>query len=413
MQPLNTESTSSSEAARERERQAEAQGRAWELQRARDEELRRLQAMIRDQQAPEPAPFFISFRPPAKNLSSEDDLSFWPSELPHTVTRDPANSNYDGVLSADDVADLDANGTHDLADVRAAIADPAWRAQVDGAYAALTTDQQADYDAVSAEIAHDPRATLALEEMLVDGELLTGSNGEGANILTALSEGTGSGTDTPWLADLVQELHDPQTISQGALSVCGAAALATQVATTDPAEYARLVVGLTVDGRVTTRSGAELVRDERMDDKLATLPENNRPSLGAGLLIEALMEISYPHGEYDPNRDGHEMLWGLITTPGTLPDEFAAAWSAVTGRPTEAHLFGLVHRDEEFAALTARVNSGEHVPAMISYSGSIHWVVVTGTDPDGTVHYLNPWGREESASSEEFQKNLMGSVYIN
>ena len=99
-----------------------------------------------------------------------------------------------------------------------------------------------------------------------------------------MSAGTGtSAGGADWLGDLIHELRDPRTITHAAV---------LDLARTDPAEYARLVVGLAVDGTAVTREGDTLVRDDHVREHWETLPEDHRPSYGAALLIEALTALT-------------------------------------------------------------------------------------------------------------------------
>ncbi len=332
-----------------------------------------------------------------------DTARGWVS-LEHEVVRNPSNSNHDGRLGPDDIADVNGDGRHDLSDVRAFRADPAHRARVESAEGRLSDGQRAQYDAVAEAVRTDPRAALALDRLLID-DRLGATAADGRDLLEILSDGASAPDRRAWLPDLVQELQDPVTMTQGSMNTCGGTTVALLLAMEAPAEYARLAVGLRKDGAVETRSGDALVLDDRVDAVHRRLPAANRPSLGALSVIEAMMELGLPSSEYDPARDGHEHLGGLFTSPGLIPGELATAYRSVFDRPAQA-TNGFASFDE----LIESVERGEPSPAMVAYKdGTLHWVVVTGVE-DGQVRFTNPWGREETAERDAFRGRLVGTV---
>lgn len=104
------------------------------------------------------------------------------------------------------------------------------------------------------------------------------------------------------LGELVRTIAEPGRITQGMKGTCAATCVETYVAERDPAEYARLVVGLVApEGKVMLRTGEPLCRDE---EALVPTPQEYRRGPVSRLFQVACMEYAYPDLDYRNAEDG-------------------------------------------------------------------------------------------------------------
>lgn len=127
------------------------------------------------------------------------------------------------------------------------------------------------------------------------------------------------------LGSLVRTLHRPGRINQGLKGTCAVTCLESYMAERQPAEYARLCVGLmTPLGRVSLQNGGELIRDE---DCLVWNAREARRGLVSRLFQVAAMEYAYPELDYRNLEDGHFRI---------TPDKGAILENTGTGIDLEA-----------------------------------------------------------------------------
>lgn len=282
----------------------------------------------------------------------------------------------------------------------------------------LTPAEQAAYRKLAKQLQGDPQAQLALRLMLLDGRLTSPQQASNGDTLLGglvklseqpLADGLDGGQ---LLGQVVRELAVPAGINQGITQTCGAASLQVQLATENPAEYVRLVAGLSSpSGEVTLANGDLLRREPGWDS------EESIRSLPSRLLQSAFME--YANGarwNYDPASDrsvgssldnrgqsgvGLEaseiarLEQGLFNRP-------ARAVPAVTGEtPTEQEIDALLENLPSVVGLRFPEGSGANVPG--------HAVLVTGVK-DGVVTFVNPYGLEVTMPVEQFKEQLLFGV---
>lgn len=135
---------------------------------------------------------------------------------------------------------------------------PEMTAQERAAYDALPPEAQRQYDQVARSVEGDPDAERALRTLLVNGELTAEAiGGDGPTLLDSMhrmattpgKNGVDSGEA---LGQLVQDLAHPETeVAQGnGTYYCGATVEMQALARENPAEYARLIAGLALEGEV-------------------------------------------------------------------------------------------------------------------------------------------------------------------
>lgn len=233
--------------------------------------------------------------------------------------------------------------------------------------------------------------------------------------LSALSSGPlapGLDTERAWLlSSTIAGVARPEVITQESRGTCSVTAMSQMLAKAEPAEYARLVAGLsTPEGRVALKNGDVITRvtgTERQADSGRTPPER--------LLQPALLEYGNGDLRYDNARDVHlagtrEAKNGLVAAEErrVMDGLFGKAHTA-SGRNLDAYMrdanvlerlgtFGegvwermTFRRDSANPADVLRARSGQDTLANIAWSRDGHAVVVEKIE-NGRVYFRNPQG---------------------
>jgi hypothetical protein len=283
----------------------------------------------------------------------------------------------------------------------------------------LSPADRAQYQAVMATLETDPMAQLSVQQLLLTGKLpgeedLTGQ-GRLLDHLGALASGDAplaEGIDREaLLASLVTELATPTAISQGPRNTCGPAVVLIELAMKNPAEYARLTLGLaSPSGVVKTQSGLELRREPGTDGN-----DGTRRSLTQRLLAPALMEAT----KDTPYDNATDEGWGANA------EQLDVLREAVLGSERIAHQSGKLATDPaarklETDMLVNAVKEGDVPVALLMAlrpgdpkGEGLHWVLVTGREVRDGVEYLrvvNPWGQEELMTRAELENRMRGQV---
>lgn len=231
----------------------------------------------------------------------------------------------------------------------------------------------------------------ALSSLLRRGDLSkTDSNGNTllSNLHQLLNQPMAPGIDRDLIvAQTIAHVNDPgRSMSQGTKMTCSAATVSYQLARRRPAEYVRLVCGLTwTGGQVQLASGtmARRVSGSLFDD-------GSGRSAVERLVQSALMQVGgTPKGNttYDALTDGFFDERKQLVQTGMFPAEFAKLEEAVgEGRYT------VIDKPSRETVLSAVVNGAEHVPVTMAWEGrEEHWVLARGVK-DGRVFFHNPHG---------------------
>ncbi|HAA57684.1 MAG TPA: hypothetical protein DCE42_23150 [Myxococcales bacterium] len=313
-------------------------------------------------------------------------------------------------VKEDDIDDVNGDGTIDNNDVRAAI--EANQEPVTEALEALPTEQQEMYQGLQEDVEGDVRAELALQEMLLEGDLPgEASSTEGTNLLEELDrmsnlEELGEGIDQSSLvADTIQEIHNPSSIAQLDTPTCAPTTAAIYLAETKPAEYARIVTDLAGPGESTLANGDTITRQSTGDE------ESRSKSLE--LFAGAAME--YADGaDYDYNNETYEHIDGegdARDGDGLFSREYDRIFDAITGVDTQAVTVNDDNRSENMDRIQETIDDGEMVPVGIKWGEGGHKLLVTGMD-DEHVYYTNPWGKEERMEVGEFEARLKNAHFM-
>ena len=243
--------------------------------------------------------------------------------------------------------------------------------------------------------------------------------------------------------DLIRQLADPGLIHQGNRGTCTVTTLEYRLALVDPAEYARLIVGLaSPEGKVRMASGKQL---ERVEDSL-TMDDSGRSDVSR-LFEAALMDMGNGIADYRNRPDRHGLgKWTPFPT-GLMSFQVARTATALTGRRHEAvEVVPIIGRlplvDWGVSSLMRKLmhtlETQGPAPTMLDWRGegdkthAEHMVLVLRIEGDRVV-YRNPWGNTgvpgtalsgdssperrleasggiESMSLSEFRKRLQGFV---
>lgn len=236
-------------------------------------------------------------------------------------------------------------------------------------------------------------------------------------------------THSNLLVALIEETASPARIDQGGASTCTVTSLSYELAQREPAEYARLVAGLVLDGQARMRSGRVLHFDtngtERTVPSSSALRPKNDRTLSERALQSALMQAAWPRNDYrfdaaSTSPDGKEqfhakvinvmpdwarilawivfpvgfLLWLIPIRLAGLPAEQLADISGdVFGRRFEtrgASLSGLREHLDAAGRPTAPL-----FVAFARFAGEAHAlsvVAIEGEGDDASIICRNPWG---------------------
>jgi hypothetical protein len=256
----------------------------------------------------------------------------------------------------------------------------------------------------------DPVAALSMQKLLFEGKLpgeeaLVG----GGTLLEQLA--TAADPNTPmvegldrgaFLCDLVQELATPSAINQGSVGTCAPTTIAIDLAMRNPAEYARIALGLaSPSGEVELAGGQTLTREEG-----TILDDGKGRSNVQRLMGSAFMELGNGNRDYINSTEEGDGAWS---------NDLDVLNEAVWGRPmSDKRLTTAEQRAGAMDIIDTQLEAGRNVPVALSWGEGYHKVLVTGTeviDGEEYVTYTNPWGREERMPREEFESRLADINY--
>lgn len=278
--------------------------------------------------------------------------------------------------------------------------------------ATLSPQERAQYAHIKAACARDPVAQLALQKLLLDGTLGGSKSLEATLSQLATSTPLAKGIDRRTLVgNLVQELAAPSSIDQGLTGTCAPTTVATQLAMTDPAEYARLIAGLASKrGRVELAGGLTLQRE------VGTIADDGSGRASTQRLLgPALMQLMSDGDDFDyDNRDP-----AMRARVGTSPESLELAYEALRNRPMESMQI-LQFPGQPNPAAAKGIDLIRHqleqgLSVSIGYRpGAQHQVLITGAstcDGEKGFTFIDPEGREAHISEAELRKTLGAVMY--
>ena len=248
-----------------------------------------------------------------------------------------------------------------------------------------------------------PRINPDLLELLKSGKLLS-EDSTGGTLLDSLknlsTQKMGEGLDRQTVFnDLCSHLADPGRMKQGGKGTCTVATMQNLQASRDPAEYARLVTGLSSEeGQVRMKNGHTLEREE------GTLTDDgSRRDSVSRLYQAALMEYANGDLDYDNAEDQHSdggSGLGRNAQGRALDALFGDKYDpvAVDGR-------GAGGRQQAVEQIQAALARGEQIPVALTFGQNDegqptgHALLLVGMT-DTTVILRNPWGSAEQGQDQ-------------
>lgn len=272
--------------------------------------------------------------------------------------------------------------------------------------AALPSAERTQYRQVKRELLqrNDTPAALALQQLLFKKKLQAPDLVGQGTLLSHLSR---LATNAPLaepkdrrqvLSDVVQEIAQPHTIDQGAVGSCAPTSLAIDLAQRAPAEYARLAVGVASPaGTVTLAGGLPITRPPGTERDDGTGRSTVQRMLGSAL--------------YDVSNGDAPYTGGVGVGSDTVHSSLLA--SQLFGKQLKGAAVKSgdeLSRSRLMQVIGTQLAAGQHVSVGLSWEGGNHRVLVTRA-ADGSIEFVNPWGREERMSLSEFQSRLVELTY--
>jgi hypothetical protein len=254
-------------------------------------------------------------------------------------------------------------------------------------------------------------AATGLARLVKDGRLeavLHATDSAGTSVLANLERIAASG-HAQLAGDVLDDLSRPAQVEQGFAPTCTAASMQYELAKERPAEYARLMEGLAVDGRVTMQGGGELALDV---DKAIRSSDARRDfrSDSEAVFQSAVMDFANGAARYD--LDKQLSVDGAKAYRGLYPDQIREALGQLFGaRYTTVEILDddMARRELEVIASRERPNR----PVLFDLNmGSFNHNVSLERVTDKMVFYRDPTtGDVKGMDRAEFIKRLTSVHY--
>lgn len=282
----------------------------------------------------------------------------------------------------------------------------------------LSEGERQQYKEIKDAIAtyHDKGSEqLALQKLLFQGQLPGERDlkGEGTTLdhlaRAAKGDGLAKGVQRgDFAGTLARELATPSSINQGSRGTCAPTALSIDLAEKNPAEYARLSVGLaSKEGKVELADGKTTLQREK---ETSFKDDGSNRSINQRILAPALMEVANLGTEYD-DKSGK----GAGATSAGL-DKLN---DAIHGKDMKSAEFGDSQKDNAMSVIDSELARDRNVLTGMRFEEpgkphSFHEVLVTDTSRENGkdyVHFTNPWGDEEKMSRDDFKNRVFSANY--
>ena len=282
------------------------------------------------------------------------------------------------------------------------------------ALAKMPASEQLQYQSIREGLGHDEVATLSLQALLLQKRFTSAKDlVEDGTLLGHLAEISdpkfkfGPGVDrSALLGSIVQEVQMPSSTSQQIKATCAATTIAILLAREHPAEYVRLLKGLSdLHGKVTLASGDVLTRERG-----TTKNDHSYRSSSQELIAPAFMEYANPNSNYRNGEDHQVDGKGHVLYGGLNVEDVNHLMTGVYNRPFQViDSVTLETQSAAWDALRAQIKRGQPAPVGVEWQQGGHKLLVTdikGTGRNEAVYYINPWGQEERLPKADFLRRL-------
>ena len=256
------------------------------------------------------------------------------------------------------------------------------------------------------------RATRAMAQIFntSDGALLNQVGKDGTRLIDSLDKLAASPTGKRLLNDCMYDIVNPGRIWQGQAPTCTVSSMQYELASQQPAEYARLVAGLGVDGQVTMRGGGTLTTSASTA-MLASSWNNDRRSTTEAVFQTAAMEYANGGDTYNMFAQENHRSDGQ-TYKGLYPDQIRTMVGELFGAKYETLEIG---SDAEATAELNQIMSQERPNRPVLFDidmGDFNHCVALDRIQGDRVYYRDPYsGEMESMSKDEFRRKLVAVHY--
>ncbi len=279
------------------------------------------------------------------------------------------------------------------------------------AYDKLSPEQKAQYDSVAKTLGNDPAGKRALAVLLVNGALAAKDlKGDGTLLdhLDTIATGPlADGIDRKQLlSNVVGDIANSGNISQGTYNTCGAATAQRLLAGQSPAEYARIMAGLTSpSGEVKLANGDTLKRAPDWDKSR----DDGRDLAGRLFQASVMAYAAAKGGESYSNATDERTKKNGVKKQGLNAAEVVYMFEGLLGKDYEKYAVSDIGADALMQKIKSVVAKGGVVPCAITVDGSRHEVLVTKVE-NGQVSYYDPRSGQTKVMAEaEFKAMLFNA----
>ncbi|MCC6334457.1 MAG: hypothetical protein IT380_10780 [Myxococcales bacterium] len=256
------------------------------------------------------------------------------------------------------------------------------------------------------------RACRAMAEIFKqsDGAMLNRVAKDGTRLIDSLDKLASTETGRQVLADCMYDIVVPGRIWQGQAPTCTVSSMQYELASQQPAEYARLLAGLVVDGSVTMRGGGTLQISANASIFFSGYNHDRRSSTEA-IFQSAAMEFANGGDSYSLSAQESHGADGRQYR-GLFPDQIRTMVGELFGVEYETREIG---SDAEATAELNEIMSRERPSRPVLFDidmGDFNHNVSLDRISGDRVYYRDPYtGRETSMSKEEFRQRLVAVHY--
>jgi hypothetical protein len=288
------------------------------------------------------------------------------------------------------------------------------------ARAELAPEQAAQYDAIAHALEGNAQGEDTLHRLAASGKL-KGDEALVKHLGEMAKQPLAEGIDRQQLlTETLRAVENPVRMDQEDTNTCGGVSAQIMLALKNPAEYVRLVGGLsTPEGSVKLAGGETIRRDAEWQN-----PEKGAGrALGLKLLTPPLMDMAQLPGlKHDAKTDenkllGHNMPGFLqeFLGEGNLGMGEAKVASQLMGEKRDMHLFSNTSRDKDWDTLKQTLDAGRGPITTGMYyrppgrDAIQHYVLIEGVK-DGQVTFVNPWGKRERISEADYKSHIFDAA---